>query len=62
VVQLSFFADRNALFAAWNALANLADLAGKVKVTVQAESAEGFDKGKLRNGVYEPLREADLIE
>jgi hypothetical protein len=61
-VELSFSADRNALFAAWNAMANLADLAGKVNLTVRAESEKGFDKAKLQNGVLEPLREADLIE
>jgi hypothetical protein len=61
-VEISFSADRNQLFAAWNAIANLADLAGKVTVTVRAESAGGFDKGKLQNGVLEPLRESDLIE
>jgi hypothetical protein len=27
-----------------------------------AESAAGFDNGKLQNGVLEPLRESDLIE
>jgi len=62
VVQISFSADRNALFTAWNAAANLADMAGKVNVTLRAESAVGFDKSKLQNGVMEPLREADLIE
>ena len=61
-VQLSFAADRNGLFTAWNAMANLADLAGRVQVTVEAESPDGFDKSKLQNGVLEPLREADLIE
>lgn len=61
-VEFSFSADRNQLFSAWNAVANLADLAGKVNVTVRAESAAGFDKGKLQNGVLEPLRESDLIE
>ena len=61
-VEISFSADRNQLFSAWNAIANLADLAGKVSVRVRAESAEGFDKGKLQNGVLEPLRESDLIE
>jgi hypothetical protein len=60
--ELTFDADRNQLFTAWNAIANLADLAGKVKVTIRAESETGFDKGKLQNGVMEPLREADLIE
>lgn len=61
-VDLCFAADRNGLFTAWNAIANLADMAGQVKVTIHAESTDGFDKGKLNNGVMEPLREADLIE
>jgi len=61
-VEINFSADRNQLFSAWNAIANLADLAGKVTVTVHADSAEGFDRSKLQNGVLEPLREADLIE
>jgi hypothetical protein len=60
--NISFSADRNQLFSAWNAIANLADLAGKVTVTVHADSAEGFDRSKLQNGVLEPLREADLID
>ncbi len=61
-VELTFSADRNQLFTAWNAIANLADLAGKVTVTVKAENADGLDKAKLQNGVMEPLREADLIQ
>jgi hypothetical protein len=61
-VDLSFAADRDALFTAWNAIANLADMAGQVNVTIHAQSAAGFDKGKLNNGVMEPLREADLID
>ena len=60
-VTLNFSANRDQLFAAWNAIANLADLAGKVNVTVQADSVEGFDRIKLQNGVLEPLRESDLI-
>jgi hypothetical protein len=61
-VEVAFAADRNQLFTAWHALANLADLAGKVSVTVRAESAKGFDRTRLQNGVLEPLKEADLIE
>jgi len=61
-VEINFSADRNQLFSAWNAIANLADLAGKVNVTVRADSAAGFDKAKLQNGVLEPLRESDLIK
>jgi hypothetical protein len=61
-VEIAFSADRNQLFGAWSALANLADMAGKVSVNIKAESANGFDKTKLQNGVLEPLREAHLIE
>ena len=59
-IALSFTADRDALYGAWNALANLADLAGKVSVNVGAKGA--LDKGKLENGVLEPLRELGLID
>ncbi|MBI2924950.1 MAG: DUF499 domain-containing protein [Verrucomicrobia bacterium] len=61
-VELTFSADRDQLYSAWNAVANLADMAGKVSVTIKAESEAGFDKSKLNNGVLEPLREADLIQ
>lgn len=37
-------------------------MAGKVSVSITAESQQGFDRSKLQNGVLEPLREADLIE
>ena len=37
-------------------------MAGKVSVNIKAESANGFDKTRLQNGVLEPLREAKLIE
>lgn len=61
-VTISFTANRDKLFNAWPALANLADMAGSVTVTIHASSEEGFDKSKLRNGVIEPLQEEDLIE
>ena len=61
-VELTFTADQNKLFTAWNAIANLAALAGEVTVTVHAESEQGFDKSKLQNGVLEPLGEAGLID
>ena len=60
VVSLSFTADRDALYGAWNALANLADSTGKITVTVRAEGE--IDKAKLENGVLEPLRELGLID
>ena len=59
-VTVSFTANRDALFNAWNALANLADLAGKVSVSARAEGT--LDKGRLENGVLEPLRELGLID
>lgn len=62
MVQLSFLADKADLYNAWNAIANLAEMAGKVKITIQAESSAGFDKSKLQNGVLEPLQEANLIQ
>jgi CRP-like cAMP-binding protein len=62
VVQLAFDADRNKLYSAWQALANLADLCGRITVSVKGEAPQGLDKSELENGVYEPLREADLIK
>jgi hypothetical protein len=61
-VTISFSANRDQLFGAWQAIANLADMAGKIEVSISAKSEEGFDKNKLRNAVIEPLQEADLIE
>ena len=59
-VALSFSADRNTLYGAWNALANLADLADRISISVEAKGA--LDKIKLENGVLEPLRELGLID
>ena len=60
-VTLSFTAGQNDLYAAWNALANLADVAGEVSINAKATPPEGYDKAKLENGVIEPLRELGLI-
>lgn len=54
--------DRNLPFTAWNAIAKLADIAGKVAVAVKAEKSDGLDKAKLQSGVIDPLGEANLIE
>ncbi len=61
-VEISFLVNRTQLYEAWAALANLADLAGKVDVSVRAVSESGFDQTKLENGVFEPLREMKLLE
>ncbi len=61
-IALSFVAERKNLYQAWNAVANLADLAGAVSISATATTAAGYDKAKLENGVLEPLRELGLIE
>ena len=61
-LTVSFTTDRDGLFNAWNALANLADLAGRVSVSVEAKSDAAFDEARLENGVLEPLRELGLID
>ncbi len=60
-VTLSFTAGQSDLYAAWNALANLADVAGEVSIKAKATPPQGYDKAKLENGVIEPLRELGLI-
>ena len=59
---LSFRVDREALFHSWNALANLADLAGTVSIKATATKEGAFDISKLENGVLEPLRELGLLD
>jgi len=61
-VSIQFSANRDKLFESWQAIANLADMAGTVKVSIEANFEEGFDKNRLRNAVFEPLEEADLID
>ena len=61
-IELSFTADQSDLYAAWSALANLADVAGEVSINARATPHEGYDKTKLENGVLEPLRELGMIE
>ena len=60
-VALSFTASQSDLYAAWNALANLADVAGEVSINAKATPPQGYDQAKLENGVLEPLRELGLI-
>ena len=61
-LAISFTAGRDDLFNAWSALANLADIAGKVSVSVKATSDTAFDHARLENGVLEPLRELGLLD
>ncbi len=59
-VRLAMRMTRREIFASSQALANLADKAGSIQVTVEAEKADGFDPAWLRNAVLEPLEEADV--
>ena len=61
-VAFSFTAGRDDLYAVWNALANLADVADEVSINARATPKCGFDKSQLENGVLEPLRELGLIK
>ena len=61
-IAISFVADRENVYAAWNAMANLADVVEKISISATATPPDGYDRGKLENGVLEPLRELGLIE
>ncbi|MBI4295354.1 MAG: DUF499 domain-containing protein, partial [Chloroflexi bacterium] len=61
-VTIRITGSRDQLFKAWPAIANLADKAGKASIQVNAASEQGFDQSWLRNAVYEPLEEADVLE
>ena len=61
-LRFGFTADRDALFEAWNALANLADMAGRVTINVSVDDAVELDRHNVENYVLEPLRELGLID
>ena len=61
-IVLSFTVDQSNVYAAWNAVANLADVAERVTISAKATPPSGHDKAKIENGVLEPLRELGLIE
>lgn len=59
-VHLRARLNRQQVYASFNAFANLADKAGEIEVSVDAQSLAGFDPVWLRNAVLEPLEEADV--
>jgi hypothetical protein len=59
-VRLSMRLNRQQLYQSFNAIGNLTEKAGTIRMTVEAEAAEGFDPVWLRNAVVEPLEEADV--
>ncbi len=63
-VFLSMMVNRQQVFKAFPAIANLADKSegGKVTITVEGRNQVGYDETWLRNAVGEPLEEADIKE
>jgi hypothetical protein len=59
-VNLRMWVNRQQVYATTNALANLAQQAGSIRVTVEAYKPEGFDPNWLQNAVLEPLDEAEV--
>jgi len=47
-------------FSHFQAIGNLADAAGSIRMIVEAQKLDGFDPAWLRNAVLEPLDEADV--
>jgi hypothetical protein len=60
-VRLRLRMTRQQLYASFNAIGNLAEAAGSIHVTVEADKLDGFDPVWLRNAVLEPLDEADVV-
>jgi hypothetical protein len=59
-VHLSMRMTRQQLYASFQAIGNLAQEAGQIRVTIEAEKQDGFNPSWLRNAVLEPLEEADI--
>jgi hypothetical protein len=59
-IRLPLRMNRQQLYASFNAIANLAEQAGQIQVTVEAHKPDGFDPNWLRNAVYEPLEEENV--
>lgn len=59
-VRMDMKVNRQTLYKTFNALGNLADMAGDIKVAVEAQSEGGFDRSRLRNAVKEPLEESGI--
>jgi hypothetical protein len=60
-IRLPLRMTRQQLYASFQAIGNLAQEAGSIRMTVEAEKADGFDPAWLQNAVVEPLEEADVV-
>ena len=59
-VRLTMRMTRQQLYASFNAIGNLAEAAGSIRMKIEAQKLDGFDPAWLRNAVLEPLDEADV--
>jgi len=59
-VRLTMRVTRQQVYATTNAIGNLAQAAGTVRITVEATKLDGFDRFWLHGAVLEPLDEADV--
>jgi hypothetical protein len=59
-VRMDMKVNKQTLYKTFNALGNLADMAGEINMAVDAQSKDGFDRNRLRNAVKEPLEEAGI--
>lgn len=59
-VCITMRVGKTSLYKTFHPLANLAERADTIRVTVEAEHPEGFDATWLRNAVREPLEEAGV--
>lgn len=60
IVKMAMRINKQTLYKTFNALGNLAEMAGEINIQVEAQSEKGFDRNLLRNGVKEPLEEAGI--
>lgn len=59
-VRLDMRLSKTMLYKTFNALGNLADKTGEIRIIASAESIEGIDRNWLRNAVREPLEELSI--
>lgn len=59
-VRMEMKVNKQTLYKTFNALGNLADMAGEINMSVDAQSEEGFDRNRLRNAFKEPLEESGI--
>lgn len=59
-IMYSLKVNRSQLYKCFNALGNLAEKSGELKLLIEAQTKEGIDANWLRNAVEEPIEEAGV--